>query len=160
LWLTHLDNPPLRAHRKAHGALSPFDHLQTYGVMHSQRLNPRDQLAGIGLIGPDHPQTRELVPEECQHGFGTVTILHTRRGNDDGQDQSERVDEEMPLAAFDLFVDIKAAEPPFSVVFTDWLSRIPALGWRRFPAATRTSPRSKSCIRCQVPSCRQRQKYW
>jgi hypothetical protein len=66
----------------------------------------------------------------------------------------------MALTAFDLFVDIKAAKPPFSVVFTDWLSRIPALGWRRFPAATRTSPRSKSCIRCQVPSWRQRQKYW
>jgi hypothetical protein len=128
--------------------------------MHPQRLDPRDHLARIRWIGPDHPQARERVPEECQQGFGPVTILHTRRGDNDGQDQPERVDEEMPLAAFDLFVDIKAAEPPFSVVFTDWLSRIPALGWRRLPAATRTSPRSKSCIRCQVPSWRQRQKYW
>jgi len=147
-----LDNPPFRAHRKPLGALGPLDHLQTYGVIRPQRLDPCDQLAGIGLIGPDHPQTRELVPEACQHGFSPVTILHTRRGDDDGEDQPERVDEEMPLAAFDLFMDIKAAEPPFSVVFTDWLSIIPALGWRRFPAATRTSPRSKSCIRCQVPS--------
>jgi len=34
----------------------------------------------------------------------------------------------MALATFDVFVGIKAPEPPFSVVFTDWLSMIPALG--------------------------------
>jgi hypothetical protein len=65
-----------------------------------------------------------------------------------------RAAQEVALAAFDLLVGIKAAESPFSVVLTDWLSRMPALGWRRLPAAARTSPRSRSCIRCQVPSRR------
>jgi len=53
----------------------------------------------------------------------------------------------MALAALDLFMDLKATEPPFSVVFTDCLSILAALGWRRLPAAIRTSPRSRSCIR-------------
>jgi hypothetical protein len=123
-----LDTPPFRAHRKPLGALGPLNNLQTYGVMHPQRLDPRDQLARIRLLGPDHPQTRDFVSENRQHGVGPVTVLHTRRGDDDGQDQAERVDEEMPLAAFDLCVDINAAEPPCSVVFTDWLSRSPELG--------------------------------
>ena len=100
------------------------------------------------------------MPKECQHGFGPSTLVYTRCGDHDGQDASARVDEEMPLAAFDLFVDSNAAEPPVSVVFPDWLSIIPALGWRRFPVATRTSPRSKSCLRGQVLSWRQRQQYW
>jgi hypothetical protein len=147
-----LDNPPFRTHGKPLGALGPFDNLQAYGVMQPQRPDPCDQLARIRLIGPDHPQTRELVPENCQQGLGPVTILHTRRGDDDGQDQPERVDEEMPLAALDLFVRIKAADPPFSVVFTDWLSMSPAVGWRRLPAAARTSPRNRSCISGQIPS--------
>jgi hypothetical protein len=155
-----LDNPPLRAHRKALGALGPLDNLQPYGVMPPPRLDPRDQLAGIGLIGPDHPPTRARVPEEGQHGFRPVTIWHTRRGDDDGQEHPERGDPEMPLAAFDRFVDLKAAEPPVSVVLTDWRARIPARGWRRVPAAPRTAPRSTSGIRCQGPSWRQRQKYW
>jgi hypothetical protein len=38
------------------------------------------------------------------------------------------------FAAFDLFMRVKAADPPFSVVFTDWLSMIPALWCIREPA--------------------------
>ncbi len=113
-----LDHPPVRTHRNPLGALGPCDHLPTYGVMLPQCPDPRAQLAGLGLIGPDHAQTRDLVPEECQHGLGTIPIVPTRRGDDHGQDSSAGVDEEMPLAAFALFVDITAAEPPFSGVFT------------------------------------------
>jgi hypothetical protein len=155
-----LDNPPFRAHRKPLGALGPFDNLQTYGVMHPQRLDPRDQLARIGLIGPDAAEPRKPMAERLQYMLGAIPILHTGRRHYDGEEPPEGVDEEVALAPFDLFMGVKAPEPPFSVVFTDWLSIIPALGWRRFPAATRTSPQSKSCIRCQVPSWRQRQKYW
>jgi hypothetical protein len=155
-----LDNPPCRAHHEPLGALGPLDNLQPYRVMHPQRLDPRDQLAGISRIGPDHPPTRALGPEACQHDCSPVTIWHTRRGADDGQDQPARVNQEMPLAAFALCVGITAAEPPLSVVFTDWLSILPALGWRRFPAATRLAPRRTSCLRGQGPSWRQRQKSW
>jgi hypothetical protein len=41
----------------------------------------------------------------------------------------------MAFASFDLFATIKAADLPlFSVVFTDWLSAIAALGFSALPA--------------------------
>jgi hypothetical protein len=98
------------------------------------------------------------MPEDFQQLLGPITVLHAGGRDDDGQDESECVDEEMPCAAFDLCMGVEAAEPPFSVVLTDWLSMTPALGWRRLPAATRTSPRSRSCMSCQVPSLRHGQK--
>jgi hypothetical protein len=45
--------------------------------------------------------------------------LHTGRRDDDREEQSEGIDEEMPLAAFALFAGIVPPEPPFSVVLTD-----------------------------------------
>ena len=55
------------------------------------------------------------------------------RGDDDAEEQPERIDEDMALAPLDLFARIKAADPPFSVVLTDWLSMMPALGCRCLP---------------------------
>src|SRR5690349_11621800 len=47
---------------------------------------------------------------------------------------------------------------PLSVVFTVWLSIIPALGSRLRPWASRTSPRSLSCIWSHAPKNRQLRK--
>ena len=91
---------------------------------------------------------------------GPIAVLHTGGRDHDGEEPPSGIDEDMPFAPLDLFVRINAADPPVSVVLTDWLSMMPALGCRCFPAATRTSPRSRSCITCQVPSFRQRQTYW
>jgi hypothetical protein len=57
------------------------------------------------------PQPRKFVPEDRQDGLRPVTVLHTGR-RDDGQDEPEGIDEDMPLAAFDVFVGIKAPDPP------------------------------------------------
>jgi hypothetical protein len=92
------------------------------------------------------------MPEDLQQQLRPVAVWHTGGGDDDRQQQAERVDEEVAFAAFNLFVRVKAADPPFSVVLTDWLSMIPALGWRCLPVATRTSPRTRSCMSGQVPS--------
>jgi hypothetical protein len=40
-------------------------------------------------------------------------------GDDHCQEPPERIDEQVALAAFDLFGDIKGADPPSSVVLTD-----------------------------------------
>jgi hypothetical protein len=69
-----------------------------------------------------------------------------------GEDQAERVDQDGPLAAGDLLAAVGAADPPFSVVLTDWLSMIAADGCRCRPAATRGSPRRASCRRSSVPT--------
>jgi hypothetical protein len=155
-----LHDPAFGKQVKALVTVGTLDDFQTDFAPAPQLPYPGYQLTSVGLIGPDQSQPRKLVLEGREHDLGTIPVLHTGGGDDGGQDQPKGIDENMPFAPFDLFVGIKATDPPFSVVLTDWLSRIPALGCRRLPAATRTSPRSKSCIRCQVPSRRQRQKYW
>jgi hypothetical protein len=86
------------------------------------------------------------VLQAREQAFSTSAVLHVGASDDHGEQQPSRIDEEMALATLHMFVGIIAAHPPFSVVLTDWLSILPALGWRCRPAATRTSPRSKSCI--------------
>jgi hypothetical protein len=85
-------------------------------------------------------------------------VLHTGGCDHDGEEPPSRIDEHMPCAPLDLLVRIKAADPPFSVALTDWLEMTAVLDCRGSPAATRISPRSRSCITCQVPSWSQRQK--
>jgi len=45
--------------------------------------------------------------------------------------------------------------PPASVVFTDWLSMMPALGVGSLPAKARISARRAAWTRCQTPLSRQ-----
>jgi hypothetical protein len=48
------------------------------------------------------------------------------------------------LATVDLLAHVVSMGPPFSVVFTDWLSMIPALGSSSRPARFLTSRRRAS----------------
>jgi hypothetical protein len=66
------------------------------------------------------------------------------------------IHQQMACASVDGFASISPARPPFSVVVTDWLSRIAALGAASRPAATRTSVRRAAWMRTQVPSRCQR----
>jgi hypothetical protein len=100
------------------------------------------------------------VRQAREQAFGTGTVLHVGRGDHHGQQQPERIDENMALATLDLLVRIVAVDPPFSVVLTDWRSILPALGWRCRPMATRIAPRSMSWLCCHVPSRRHSQQYW
>ena len=60
--------------------------------------------------------------------------------HDNGDQQAERVDEDVALATIDLLARVVAVRPPFSVVFSDWLSMMPALGLRFRPTDSRRSP--------------------
>jgi hypothetical protein len=64
---------------------------------------------------------------------------------DDRHEQKpKRVDQDVPLAPIYLLAGIVASGPPFSVVFTDWLSKMAALGVGCLPALTRTCSRTAS----------------
>lgn len=67
-----------------------------------------------------------------------------RGGNDHGERQSHHIDEDVTLATVDLLAHVVSMGPPFSVVFTDWLSMIPALGSSSRPARFLTSRRRAS----------------
>jgi len=49
-----LHDPAFGAHHEALGNSRSLNDGQSHGPMCPQRLDPGDQLAGIGLIGPDH----------------------------------------------------------------------------------------------------------
>ena len=75
-----------------------------------------------------------------QHG-ATVAILNVGAMHDGVHQQALRIDEDMPLLAFDLLACIKAmrvdATAPFSADLTLWLSRIAAVGLASRPACSR-----------------------
>jgi hypothetical protein len=98
------------------------------------------------------------VLDQGQDKLGSVAVLNVGRMDDRDQHEPEDIYEQMAFTPIDLLARIVAMRAPLSVVLTDWLSIIAALGCRLRPAASRTSPRSWSWIRFQVPSRRQHRK--
>ena len=76
-----------------------------------------------------------------QNQKGAIAILQVSRMNGDGEDQAEGIDEELAFLAFDLLARVIArrvdARPPFSALFTLWLSITAALGEASRPSRSR-----------------------
>ena len=72
---------------------------------------------------------------------GAVAVLQVGRMDGNGKDQTEGIDEEMALLAFDLLARVIArrvdVRPPFSAPFTLWLSITAALGEASRPSRSR-----------------------
>ena len=105
---------------------------------------PVDQLSGVTPVGPGDFEPGEEAAKLAKHELGSIAVLDVGGVHDDGQDQAEDVDHDVPLAALDFLARVVPAVPPFSTVFTDWLSMIAAeaVGFR--PASTRTCLRRAS----------------
>jgi hypothetical protein len=85
--------------------------------------------------------------------------LNVRRMHHHGQQQPHGVNHNVTLASFHLLTSVIATRPPFSVVFTDWLSMMAAEGVGSLPSNSRTLGRKVSWIPSQVPSFLHRRKY-
>ena len=74
---------------------------------------------------------------------GAVAILHVGRMDHDIQEEAERVDEDVPLAALDLLARVIARRiergPPFCAPLALWASMIAAVGLPARPACSRTA---------------------
>jgi hypothetical protein len=86
----------------------------------------------IGSVGEELFQER-IHPEQGRKQQGAaVAILDIGRMNDGVEQQTQRVYENVALLAFDLLARIIAmridAGPPFSALFTLWLSMMAAVG--------------------------------
>jgi acyl-CoA synthetase (AMP-forming)/AMP-acid ligase II len=71
-----------------------------------------------------------------------VTVLNVPRMNDRMRQKARRIDQNMPLFAFDLLtggVAMGSTRPPFSVLFTHWLSITRAVGLASRPICSRHS---------------------
>jgi hypothetical protein len=95
--------------------------------------NPREQLSTIGPINPDPPQLFACPAEPAQEKFRAIPILGRCCGDDHGQEQAHRINEDMPLSSRDLFAGIIPAHTRYGGRF-DTLTIETASGWVFVPA--------------------------
>ena len=86
----------------------------------------------IGAVGKQLFEEWKLTEQRCQQYDAAIAILNASGVNDGVQQQTQRIDENMPLLALDQLAGIEAgridADPPFSALFTLWLSMMQAVG--------------------------------
>ena len=99
--------------------------------------------SSVSAIGEQFCEKRKLTEQRCQQPDAAVTILNTSGMNDRVQQQTLHVDENMSFLAFDQFARIEPvrinAGPPFSALFTLWLSMMQAVGLASRSAFSRHS---------------------
>jgi len=94
----------------------------------AQAPDPLFQFATITAVRPDFSQPpMSFVFERYQKLFGSISILSVGRLNLHFKHQTKRIDQQMTLSTTYFLACIVATRPPFSVVLTLWLSKIPAL---------------------------------
>ena len=125
-----LDDPAFGQHEEALGLIGAFDDLD---LELGQRLLRRslEQRTLIAAIGVELAQKRIEAEQRCHQQRTAIAVLDIG-GVDDGMHQEPQcIDENVPLLALDLLARIVARrvrDPPFSALFTLWLSMIAAVG--------------------------------
>jgi hypothetical protein len=95
----------------------------------------------IAGVGEDALDERESLARPAQKGADAVAVLDLGGVDLDAQQEAERVDENVPLAAGDLLariVPLRIVRPPFCAALALWLSRTAALGLASRPSRSRT----------------------
>lgn len=118
-----------------------FDDRQT------PRSGGRNRAGGfrplIASIRKDRFDERKSPARVSENQPRSVAILHTVGMDDDVQQEAERVDKDMALAARDFLAGIEALRierrAPFEAALALWLSMIAAVGLASRPAASRTA---------------------
>ena len=94
----------------------------------------------ISAIGVELHKERKDAEQRRHHQHPAVAVLNIGAMHDGVHQEALRVDEDVPLLAFDVrarIVALRVVSPPFSALFTLWLSMIAAVGTPRalpFPA--------------------------
>lgn len=100
----------------------------------------RPLVAAVGIDALDERKGSAGLP---QHGGGPVAVLNIGGMDDDAQQQAKGVDEDMALAALDLFARIETRRvdrcPPFCAPLALWASMIATVGLASRPARSPTS---------------------
>ena len=86
----------------------------------------------IGAVGEQLAQEREQAEQLRQQRDAAVAVLDVGCGDQAAQQQALGVDQDVALLALDQLARIEArridARPPFSALFTLWLSMMQAVG--------------------------------
>ena len=133
-------NPAFRQHHEAPTGMS----LHNFHHAEVPTPRPMHERPGIPAVREDHLQAPEASAQLPNQQLGPIAILNICGMDRQGDDQTERIDDPMPLAALDFLPRVIPAIPPFSAVLTDWLSRMPTLGVGALPTFRRTCTRRRS----------------
>jgi len=126
-----LDDPSLG---QRHEPLDPIRAFDDFGFEMRQDAGQRraEDWPLIGAVGEQFSEKREQTEQRRQQGEAAVAILNVCGGDDAVQEQALGIDEDVPLLALDQLARIEAgridARPPFSALFTLWLSMMQAVG--------------------------------
>ena len=151
-----LNHPPAWQHLKLMAGPGTLDDLQD-PARHGH--HPVHQLAAVASVSPDESQAWESSYQFIDDQPRPISVLDIGRMHHHRQQQAHGIYDDVSLSTVDLLTSIIATRPPFSVVFTLWLSMIAALGVGFLPSASRTQGRSVSLTRSHVPPMVQLRKY-
>lgn len=126
-----LDNPSARQKDEAFGRIRPFDDLDfKFGEVFGNPFLEDRSL--IGAVAEEFFQERIETEQGRHQQKTTIPVLNIRWMNDRMHQQALRIDEDMSFLAFDLLAGVIAirinTDPPFSALFTLWLSMMQAVG--------------------------------
>lgn len=135
-----LDNPTLGQHDEALGLIGSLDDLGFDPGEDAGQGAVKDRPL-IGVVGEQLSEKGEQAEQRCQEHAAAVAILNVGGGDDAVQEQALRIDQNMAFLALDQLARIEAVaidvRPPFSALFTLWLSMMQAVGLASRPAFSR-----------------------
>ena len=134
------DDPAFWQDDKAFRLIRALDDFDVHACQYF-RDGVAEHRALIAAIGVEFQQER-IQAEHGRHDQCTAIAVLDIGGVHDGMDQQAlRVDENMPLLALDLLSRVVTRRinrgPPFSALFTLWLSITAAVGLASFATASR-----------------------
>ena len=137
-----LDDPSLWQNRKSFDLIRSLDDFSFDVRRHAGQL-VLESCALIGGVGKELLQ-KGMQPEHCgEQQDAAIAVLDAGGMNDGVQQQAQRIYENVALLAFDLLARIIAMRinpgPPFSALFTLWLSITAAVGLACRPLCSRHS---------------------
>lgn len=134
------DDPALRLEDKTFGVVSTPDDLG-HEVGHAIGDTVGEDRPGIGAVGEQLAQEGELSEQGGQQQHAAIAVLHVGGGDQGVQQQSELIDQNVAFLALDQLAGIEAMRidrrPPFSALFTLWLSMMHAVGLASRAACSR-----------------------
>ena len=97
----------------------------------------------VGAVGEQFLEKGKQIEQRCQELEAAVAILNVGGGDDGVQEKALGIDQNVALLALDQLARIEAvridARPPFSALFTLWLSMMQAVGLASRSAFSRHS---------------------
>ena len=135
-----LNDPTFGKHLEPWCLIGPLDDLD-HEVGKDFRHRALKVRPLVAAIGEKPTQEREQAEQRGENQHTAIAVLNVRRMNDGMEQETYRIDQDMPLLALDLLARIVAmridAGPPFSALFTLWLSITQAVGLGSRPIFSR-----------------------